>query len=90
MGVLDQKVAIVTGAGRGIGRATAEILAHHGASVVVNDLDADAARETASGLATAGTSQRFKRGFSRARCRASSTEDRSSVPSADRPAGSSA
>src|SRR3954465_12427470 len=47
MQVLDGKVAIVTGAARGIGRATAEILSRHGASVVINDLDADAAQQTA-------------------------------------------
>ena len=48
MGVLDGKVAIVTGSARGIGRATAEILSEHGASVVINDLDADVAQQTAS------------------------------------------
>jgi 3-oxoacyl-[acyl-carrier protein] reductase len=48
MGVLDDKVAIVTGSARGIGRATAELLASQGAKVVVNDLDGDVAQQTAS------------------------------------------
>src|SRR5918997_1590069 len=48
MGVLDDKVAIVTGSARGIGRATAELLSEHGAKVLINDLDADLAEQTAS------------------------------------------
>jgi 3-oxoacyl-[acyl-carrier protein] reductase len=48
MGVLDGKTAIVTGSARGIGRATAELLSEHGASVLINDLDADFAEQTAS------------------------------------------
>jgi 3-oxoacyl-[acyl-carrier protein] reductase len=48
MGVLDDKVAIVTGSARGIGRATAELLASQGAKVVINDLDGDVAEQTAS------------------------------------------
>src|SRR5204862_8148017 len=51
MGVLDGKVAIVTGSARGIGRATAELLSEHGASVLINDLDADLAGQTASEIA---------------------------------------
>src|ERR1700754_2991878 len=48
MGVLDDKVAIVTGSARGIGRATAELLSEHGAKVVINDLDTDLAEQAAS------------------------------------------
>ena len=52
MGVLDQKVAIVTGSARGIGKATAEILSQNGARVAVCDLDVDLAEETARRLAS--------------------------------------
>ncbi len=51
MGVLDDKVAIVTGSARGIGRATAELLSEHGAKVLINDLDSDVAEQTASEIA---------------------------------------
>jgi 3-oxoacyl-[acyl-carrier protein] reductase len=47
VGVLDGKAAIVTGSARGIGRATAELLADHGARVLINDLDADVAEQAA-------------------------------------------
>ena len=38
MALLDGKVAVITGAGRGIGREEALLMAKHGAKVVVNDL----------------------------------------------------
>ncbi len=50
MGVLDGKVAIVTGSARGIGRAAAGLLAEHGARVLVTDLDTDVAKEAAAGI----------------------------------------
>jgi 3-oxoacyl-[acyl-carrier protein] reductase len=47
MGLLDGKAAIVTGSARGIGRATAELFISEGAKVLINDLDADVAEQTA-------------------------------------------
>jgi 3-oxoacyl-[acyl-carrier protein] reductase len=51
VGVLDGKAAIVTGSARGIGRATAELLASQGAKVLVNDLDGDVAEQAAGEIA---------------------------------------
>lgn len=54
MGTLDTKVAIVTGSGRGIGRAVALKLAAHGAAIVVNDLDEAPAREVVEAIRAVG------------------------------------
>jgi NAD(P)-dependent dehydrogenase (short-subunit alcohol dehydrogenase family) len=47
---LEDKIALVTGGGAGIGRAIAETFAREGASVVVADRDGDAARKTADAI----------------------------------------
>lgn len=48
--LLQDKVAIVTGAGRGLGEAVARAFAAEGAKVVVSDIDADAAQKVAASL----------------------------------------
>lgn len=54
MGLLDGKVAIITGSGRGIGRADAILFAQNGAAVVVNDLQADVANGVVEEIKGAG------------------------------------
>jgi 3-oxoacyl-[acyl-carrier protein] reductase len=55
MGKLDGRVAFVTGAGRGIGAATALRLAEDGASVVLADIDPDGCKEVAAQIESAGS-----------------------------------
>ncbi|TDV57546.1 NAD(P)-dependent dehydrogenase (short-subunit alcohol dehydrogenase family) [Actinophytocola oryzae] len=51
---MDGRAVVVTGAGRGLGRAYARHLAESGASVVVNDVDAAEAAAVAAGITAAG------------------------------------
>ncbi|MBN8617405.1 MAG: SDR family NAD(P)-dependent oxidoreductase, partial [Anaerolineae bacterium] len=54
MKLLEDKVAIITGSGRGIGAATAMLFAAHGAKVVVSDIDSAPAHETVGAIKAAG------------------------------------
>jgi NAD(P)-dependent dehydrogenase (short-subunit alcohol dehydrogenase family) len=54
MGELDGRVSVVTGAGRGVGRGEALLLAELGAAVVVNDVTAEAAAKVAAEVVAAG------------------------------------
>lgn len=56
---LDGKVAIVTGAGMGMGAATARVFAGYGARVIVSDINAEAGAKTVAAIAAAGGEARF-------------------------------
>lgn len=53
-GLLEGRIAVITGAGSGVGRAAGLIFASHGAKVVVADINAAAAEETATQVMAAG------------------------------------
>ncbi|MEE6177935.1 SDR family NAD(P)-dependent oxidoreductase [Mycobacterium sp. 050134] len=54
--LLDDRVAVVTGGGGGIGAATARLFAQHGARVVIADIDRELAERTAGDITAAGGS----------------------------------
>ena len=51
---LEDKVAIITGSGSGIGRATAQLFAEEGAKVVVAEINLEGANETVQSIQSAG------------------------------------
>lgn len=54
MQLLENKVAVITGAARGIGHACAELFAAHGASVVLSDIDAEPTNDAAAEIKSSG------------------------------------
>lgn len=60
-GILEGKIAIITGAGSGIGRATAKIFAREGARLLIADVAADAGAETLKALKDASADALFMR-----------------------------
>ncbi len=54
MGILDNRVAIITGAGGGLGAAHARVLASEGCAVIVNDINEEAAQKVVDEITAAG------------------------------------
>ena len=54
-GSLDGRTALITGSGSGMGRSHARLMAERGAGVIVHDVDAEGANQTADMLREAGT-----------------------------------
>jgi NAD(P)-dependent dehydrogenase (short-subunit alcohol dehydrogenase family) len=54
MGKLDGKVSLVTGGGRGIGKAISLLFAQEGASVIINDVNTEAAQQVAEEIKSIG------------------------------------
>ena len=54
MGILDNRVAIITGAGGGLGAAHAKVFASEGCAVIVNDINEEAAQKVVDEITAAG------------------------------------